>query len=275
VFKVITLSAALETTSGTREPHQLPRRRAHPARRPRHPRFARRHGHRSHARWCWRIRATSAPSRSACRWAASTCTTTCAASASARRPASRCPVNRAVCGRLTLWGSTSLESDFHGAGSQRHHPATGAGRVGGGQRRAAGEAAPGAENGAAPPIEPPVRAIKPETAITMRQMMEGVVLVRHRKEPRLDGYTSGGKTGSAQIFDFATGVITPTLQRIVHGLCAADQSRGGGGSDVNGTHGQEGFGGAAAGSGVPRRDRKRCASWMFPRICREPALPQP
>ncbi len=48
------------------------------------------------------------------------------------------------------------------------------------------------------------RIIKPETAITMRQMMEGVVLHGTGKGARLKGYTSAGKTGSAQIFDFAT-----------------------------------------------------------------------
>jgi len=56
--------------------------------------------------------------------------------------------------------------------------------------------------GRAVPIEPPQRVIRPETAITMRQMMEGVVLYGTGKQfARLDGYTSGGKTGSAQIFD--------------------------------------------------------------------------
>jgi len=55
------------------------------------------------------------------------------------------------------------------------------------------------------PVEPPVRVIKPETAITMRQMMEGVVLRgTARLHGRLEGYTSAGKTGTAQIYDSAT-----------------------------------------------------------------------
>jgi cell division protein FtsI (penicillin-binding protein 3) len=59
--------------------------------------------------------------------------------------------------------------------------------------------------GKAEPIEPPVRVIKPETAITMRQMMEGVVLRgTARLHGRLEGYTSAGKTGTAQIFDSVT-----------------------------------------------------------------------
>jgi cell division protein FtsI (penicillin-binding protein 3) len=54
------------------------------------------------------------------------------------------------------------------------------------------------------PSEPPQRVIKAETAITMRQMMEGVVLHGTGRSARLAGYTSGGKTGSAQIFDLVT-----------------------------------------------------------------------
>jgi cell division protein FtsI (penicillin-binding protein 3) len=52
------------------------------------------------------------------------------------------------------------------------------------------------------PAEAPVRIINPETAILMRQMMEGVVLHgTGRVHARLNGYTSAGKTGTAQIYD--------------------------------------------------------------------------
>lgn len=54
------------------------------------------------------------------------------------------------------------------------------------------------------PAETPRRILKPETAITMRQLMEGVVLHGTGRGTRLPGYTSGGKTGSAQIFDLVT-----------------------------------------------------------------------
>ncbi len=54
------------------------------------------------------------------------------------------------------------------------------------------------------PAVKPKRILKPETAITMRRMMEGVVLHGTGKAARLSGYTAGGKTGSAQIFDRAT-----------------------------------------------------------------------
>ncbi len=51
--------------------------------------------------------------------------------------------------------------------------------------------------------EKPERIVKSETAIQMRQMMEGVVLHGTGKGlANLRGYTSGGKTGSAQIYDF-------------------------------------------------------------------------
>jgi cell division protein FtsI (penicillin-binding protein 3) len=54
------------------------------------------------------------------------------------------------------------------------------------------------------PMEAPMRIIRPETAITMRQMMEGVVLRgTGRLHARLAGYTSAGKTGTAQIYDRA------------------------------------------------------------------------
>jgi cell division protein FtsI (penicillin-binding protein 3) len=57
----------------------------------------------------------------------------------------------------------------------------------------------------AEPVEAPVRIITPETAILMRQMMEGVVLHgTGRIHARLNGYTSAGKTGTAQIYDTET-----------------------------------------------------------------------
>ncbi len=95
---------------------------------------------------------------------------------------------------------------------------------------------------------PPVRIIKPETAITMREMMEGVVMKGGTApKAQLAGYSTGGKTGSAQIFDMAThryshnnyngsfiGFAPLTNPAIVVVVT------------LNGTHGTAGFGGQAA-----------------------------
>ena len=56
-----------------------------------------------------------------------------------------------------------------------------------------------------PPEPQPRRVIRETTAATMRRMLEGVVLNGTGKLARLDGYTSAGKTGTAQKFDIATG----------------------------------------------------------------------
>ena len=55
----------------------------------------------------------------------------------------------------------------------------------------------------------PRRAIRPETAATLRQLMEGVVLHGTGILARLDGWTAAGKTGSAQKIDPATGRYSP------------------------------------------------------------------
>ena len=97
----------------------------------------------------------------------------------------------------------------------------------------------------AEPVEAPVRILKPDTVMKMRIMMEGVVLRgTARQTARLDGYTSAGKTGTAQIFENRhythlynasfmgfTPVTNPRLVILV---------------TLNGTEGNSGMGGAAA-----------------------------
>jgi len=56
----------------------------------------------------------------------------------------------------------------------------------------------------------PRRVIQPQTAATLRRLMEGVVLNGTGTRARLDGWTSAGKTGSAQKIDPSTGRYSPT-----------------------------------------------------------------
>ena len=62
------------------------------------------------------------------------------------------------------------------------------------------------------PLAPaePKEAIRPETAATLRRLMEGVILNGTGTRARLDGWTAAGKTGSAQKIDPATGRYSPT-----------------------------------------------------------------
>jgi cell division protein FtsI (penicillin-binding protein 3) len=96
------------------------------------------------------------------------------------------------------------------------------------------------------PLDAPKRVLRPETTVTMRTLMEGVVL--HGTGSRvikLNGWTAGGKTGTAQIFEhghythlynasfmgFAP-VTNPALVAIV---------------TINGTTGNAGMGGPTSG----------------------------
>jgi cell division protein FtsI (penicillin-binding protein 3) len=56
----------------------------------------------------------------------------------------------------------------------------------------------------------PKRVIRPETAATLRRLMEGVVLNGTGTLAHLDGWTAAGKTGSAQKIDPDTGRYSPT-----------------------------------------------------------------
>jgi len=56
----------------------------------------------------------------------------------------------------------------------------------------------------------PRRVIRPETAATMRRLMEGVILNGTGPKAHLDGWTSAGKTGTAQKIDPATGRYSRT-----------------------------------------------------------------
>jgi cell division protein FtsI (penicillin-binding protein 3) len=98
--------------------------------------------------------------------------------------------------------------------------------------------------------EQPVRIIKPETAFTMRQMMEGVVVLPYgtgHKTARLDGYSSAGKSGSAQIYDYAARHYTKTYNASFMGFAPVTNPAIVVVVTLNGTTGSAGYGGAAAG----------------------------
>jgi cell division protein FtsI (penicillin-binding protein 3) len=54
------------------------------------------------------------------------------------------------------------------------------------------------------------RVVSPLTAVEMRRMMEGVILRGTGRRALLDGYTAGGKTGTAQKIDPRTGTYSHT-----------------------------------------------------------------
>jgi cell division protein FtsI (penicillin-binding protein 3) len=99
------------------------------------------------------------------------------------------------------------------------------------------------------PVEPPKRILRPESAITMRQMMEGVVISPHgtgHRNARLAGYTSGGKTGTAQIFDVKSHHYTHLYNASFMGFAPVTNPAFIIVVTINGTSGDKGMGGAAA-----------------------------
>ncbi len=97
------------------------------------------------------------------------------------------------------------------------------------------------------PIEPPRRILKPETAFEMRLMMEGVVNHGTGRRARLEGYSSAGKTGSAQIYDHATRRYTHSYNASYMGFAPVTNPAIVVVVTLNGTHGgSSGFGGVVA-----------------------------
>jgi cell division protein FtsI (penicillin-binding protein 3) len=96
------------------------------------------------------------------------------------------------------------------------------------------------------PMATPVRVLRPETAITMRGMMEGVVLKPYgtgHKYARLVGYTSAGKTGTAQIYDFKLRQYTHLYNASFMGFAPVTNPAIVIVVTINGTEGTAGYGG--------------------------------
>ena len=98
------------------------------------------------------------------------------------------------------------------------------------------------------PVAQPVRIIKPETAFTMRKIMEGVVMPGGTGYPeaRLAGYSAAGKTGSAQIYDTVEKRYTHFYNGSFAGMAPLTNPRVVVVASLNGTHGDNGYGGRAA-----------------------------
>jgi cell division protein FtsI (penicillin-binding protein 3) len=92
----------------------------------------------------------------------------------------------------------------------------------------------------------PVRVLKPESAITMRRMMEGVVIKPYgtgHKYARILGYTSAGKTGTAQIYDFRARHYTHFYNASFMGFAPVTNPAIVVVVTINGTEGEGGYGG--------------------------------
>ena len=103
------------------------------------------------------------------------------------------------------------------------------------------------QGGQPTPMESPQRILRPQTAITMRQMMEGVVLRGTAKgRARIAGYTSGGKTGTAQIFDVKSHRYTHQYNASFMGFAPVTNPAFIVVVTLNGTSGSTGMGAGAA-----------------------------
>ena len=94
----------------------------------------------------------------------------------------------------------------------------------------------------------PVEVLRPETVMTMRMMMHRVTMpggTAHRLH--VVGYTFAGKTGTAQIFDFAHHLYTHRYNASFMGFAPTVNPSIVVVATVSGTTGEAGFGGAAAG----------------------------
>jgi membrane peptidoglycan carboxypeptidase len=80
----------------------------------------------------------------------------------------------------------------------------------------------------------------------MRRMMEEVVLTGTGSRARLTGYSSAGKTGSAQIYDYASKHYTHTYNGSFMGFAPVTNPRVVVVVTLNGTRGESGFGGSSA-----------------------------
>jgi cell division protein FtsI (penicillin-binding protein 3) len=97
-------------------------------------------------------------------------------------------------------------------------------------------------------LPPAVQVLDPHTVVTMRQMMERVVIAPGGtgRRAKVVGYSTAGKTGTAQIFDFDHKVYTHTYNASFMGFLPVVNPRIVIVVSVSGTTGEAGYGGRAS-----------------------------
>ncbi|HEX4750706.1 MAG TPA: penicillin-binding protein [Bryobacteraceae bacterium] len=98
------------------------------------------------------------------------------------------------------------------------------------------------------PRPQPIQVLRPETVMTMRQLMRRVVEPGGTAQRlRVIGYSLAGKTGTAQIFDFAHRIYTHRYNASFMGFAPSTNPKLVVVVTVSGTTGEAGFGASAAG----------------------------
>jgi cell division protein FtsI (penicillin-binding protein 3) len=94
--------------------------------------------------------------------------------------------------------------------------------------------------------EPEATVLKPETVAEMRRMMQRVVVIGTGTRAKVLGYTTAGKTGTAQIFDYEHRVYTHRYNASFAGFVPVVNPRIVVVVTVSGTTGEAGYGGTAS-----------------------------
>lgn len=98
------------------------------------------------------------------------------------------------------------------------------------------------------PILTPAQVLEPKTVVTLRNMMHRVTMKGGTAQTlHVPGYTFAGKTGTAQIYDYAHRIYTHKYNASFLGFAPVNNPRLVVIVTVSGTTGTAGFGGAAAG----------------------------
>ena len=125
--------------------------------------------------------------------------------------------------------------------------------------------------GTTTPAEAPKRVLRPETAATMRTLMEGVVLRGTGRTLHLNGWSSGGKTGTAQIFEDHH--YTHLYNASYMGFAPLDKPALVAIVTINGTSGDAGMGAVAAGPVWVKLMNEALRLYNVPKD--QPDLPEP